>query len=340
MGQTSNSRMVLSRRAAVLAGGSAPLVFGILGSKRAMAETITIRIGSDSTMADEHTVSAIKMKEHLEAKTDGRMKVTIFPSGQLGSNEVMVNAIKAGTLDIVLSDLGVLSLGVPEVSVFNLPFLFKDIPHAIRAAKGSVGAKLKPKIESAYACEVHGWGNDGLRNIWNGKRPIKSPDDLVGLKIRVQANPIHKETYTALGALPTVVSFPELYNALQTGVVDGADNSVPDIISEKFYQVTKYLTVTAHTSSMDILLTSSKFMSRLSPADQDLVREAGAASADSEVDATIEGDRKGLEALKAKGMQLTTDVDLEPFKAKMRPVYDIAAKTVGQSLIDEARTIT
>lgn len=330
----------VSRRTVLLGAAASPFAFSILGSKAARADTVTMRVGSDSPIDDAHTGAAVKMKELIEAKTDGRIRVVIFPSGQVGSNEVMMNAIKAGALDSMLTDAGILSQAVAGASIFNLPFLFNDIPHAMRAANGKIGEKLRPQIESAYECEVHGWGNDGLRNMWNKKRPIKSPDDLHGMKMRVQANPIHQETYTALGALPTPISFTELYNALQTGVVDGADNSIVDIIAIKFYQVSKYISMTKHVSTMCTQVASKHFMASLSPADRDIVREASALGAQNEVQLTMDAEEKGLDIIKAKGMVAITDLDMEPFKQKMGPVYELAATTLGQALIDEAKTIS
>jgi TRAP-type transport system periplasmic protein len=333
------SGLLINRRTALLGAAGSSFSLALLGSRAARADTLTMRIGSDSPLNDAHTISALKMKEMIEAKTNGRIKVAIFPNGQLGSNEVMMNAIKAGSLDAVQTDLGTLSQGVPEVSVFNLPFLFNDTRHSLRAANAGVGAKLKPLIEKAYECELEGWGTDGLRNMWNSKHPIKTPDDVKGLKMRVQANPIHKETFTALGALATPVAFTELYGALQSGVVDGADASVADMLSIKFYQVTKYLSLTKHFSILNVLVISNKFMAKLSDADKDIVREASKIGAQAQVDATLAVEATGLSDLKAKGIEVFPDIDLEPFKAKMGSVYELGAKNVGQALIDEAKSI-
>jgi tripartite ATP-independent transporter DctP family solute receptor len=333
------TEIAIGRRGVLVGAAGSAFAVGILGSRGAVAQTVTMRIGSDSPIEDEHSVSAIKMKEIIEAKTGGRIKISIFPNGQIGDNEVMMNGVKAGTLDAVQTDLGTLSQAVPAVSVFSLPFLFKDTPHALRGAQGSVGAKLQPMIEKAFTCQVMGWGTDGLRNMWNSKRPIRTPEDVKGLKMRVQANPVHKETFTVLGALATPVPFPELYGALQTGVVDGADTSVVDMLSIKFYQVTKYLSLTKHFSILGALVVSDKFLAKLSEADRAIVREAARIGSEAQVEATLKGEAKGVAELKAKGIEIIDGIDLAAFAAKMGPVYELGAKTIGQPLIDEARGI-
>jgi tripartite ATP-independent transporter DctP family solute receptor len=283
-------------------------------------------------------VGLVKLKEQVENRTNGRVKVLIFPDAQLGSNEAMNNSMKAGTLDGVMTDLGSLSTAVSEVDLFSLPFLFTDTLQALRAANGATGAKLKPKIEAAFNCEVLGWGTDGVRNMWNSKRPIRTPDDLKGLKMRVQQSPVQKDTYAAFGALPTPIAFGELYTALQTGVVDGADPGVGDMLDLKFYQVTKYLTRTRHFSIVNILAVSKGFISKLSPQDQEIVRAAGKMGAEVQAQATLDFEEKGLKELQAKGIQVFDMADQKAFAAKVEVVYASSADKVGgKAFIEQAR---
>lgn len=329
-----------SRRQALggmLAGASVAAV-GIVHPRSSAAQTVTMRVGTDSPIGDQHSVAMVKFKQEVEAKTNGRIKVTIFPDAQLGGNEVMINSIKAGTLDGMISDVGVLTGAVPEADIFSMPFLFSNTEHALRAANGSVGAKLKPKIEAAFACEVLGWGTDGSRNMWNSKHPIRTPDDVRGLKMRVQASPIQKDTYAAFGALPTPIAFSELYSALQTGVVDGADPSVVDMISLKFWQVTKYLTLTHHFNIMDVVVVSKQFLGKLSPQDQEIVRQAGKTGGDAEAKATLDAEADMLKQLKEKGIQVFEMSDPKAFRAKVQPVYvNDADRVGGKAFLDEVR---
>jgi tripartite ATP-independent transporter DctP family solute receptor len=329
----------LSRRG-LLKFGAAASALGTfaIGTKGRAADAITMRVGSDSPPGDQHTVALDKFKEIVEAKAGGRISVKIFPSAQLGDNVAMNNAIKAGTLDANFTDVGVLSIGAPKVDVVSLPFLFESREQALHALYGKLGDALKPDIEKAFQARIFGWGCDGLRNMWNGRHPIHAVGDVKGLKMRVQSSQVQKETYSALGALPTPIAFSELYTALQTKVVDGADVPVADMISLKFYQVTKYLTLTRHVPILDAFMVSAKFLAKLSPADADLVGQAGREASDHQAKGDADGEAATITELKAKGIEIIESIDRKPFIDAMAPVYASAVKRFGDSsLIDLAR---
>jgi tripartite ATP-independent transporter DctP family solute receptor len=330
----------LSRRSVLGVGIGASLGIGLAAVRTSAfaADAVTMRLGSDSPIGDSHSAGPVKFKELVEAKTDGRVKITIFPNAQLGDNAAMNNAVKAGTLDGNYSDVGIFSSAVPSIDVVSLPFLFPKTEDAIAAFYGKLGDVLRPKVEAAFAGKILGWGTDGVRNMWNNRHPIKTVDDVKGLKMRVQASQVHKDTYAALGALPTPVAFNELYTALQTHVVDGADNGIVDMLSFKFYQVTKYLTMTRHVPVLDAFLVSDKFLAKLSPADIDVVREAGKAACEHQVKVTLDVEENGLKKLKEKGIEVIEDVDRKPFVDKMTSVYATAMKKIGDpKLLDLAR---
>jgi tripartite ATP-independent transporter DctP family solute receptor len=331
----------ISRRSAIKSGialGAGITAASIIGSK-ASAQSTMLRFGSDSPIGAPHTASAIALKNEIEAKTSGRIQVVIFPDSQLGTNQVMLNSVKAGTLDGMVTDAAVVSAGVPGVDVFNLPFLFKDTAHALRAANGAVGAKLKPAIDEAFACEVLGWATDGARNMFNGKHPIKTPADLQGLKMRVQPSKIQRDTYLAFGALPTPVAFAEVYTALQTGVIDGSDHAVVDMLELKLYQVTKYLTLTRQFSIIGLLVVSQKLMSRLTPADQDIVRAAGKLAAAAQVKAVLDNESKALDELKSHGLQVIEPDDKKAFADKVQSVYTDNADRVPPDMIQLVKSL-
>lgn len=329
---------VVSRRSALNMGASLGLGFAAIHTRAFAADAVTMRLGSDSPIGDSHSAGPVKFKELVEAKTGGRVRVTIFPNAQLGDNAAMNNAVKAGTLDGNYSDVGIFSSAVPGIDVVSLPFLFAKTEDAIAAFYGKLGNVLQPKVEAAFAGKILGWGTDGVRNMWNIRHPIHTVDDVKGLKMRVQASQVHKDTYAALGALPTPIAFNELYTALQTHVVDGADNGLVDMISFKFYQVTKYLTMTRHVSILDAFLVSDKFLAKLSPADVDVVREAGRAASEHQVKVSLETEASALTELTKKGIEVIEDVDRKPFADKMTGVYAAAVKRFDDpKLLDLAR---
>ncbi len=332
----------LTRRRALkgalgIGAGLATGTFGTIG--RASAAPITLRFGSDSPIGSAHTKSAVVLKDYVERNTAGRIEVAIFPDGQLGSNGPMTNSVKAGTLDAVVTDVTYLSTAVPETDVFNLPFLYTDTPQVLRFAE-SVADRLKPKINEAFACESLGFATDGSRNLWNGKHPVKTPADVTGLKWGVQPSKIQRDTILAFGGIPTVVAFNQLYTALQTGLIDGSDKAFADMIELKFYQVTKFLTLTSHYSIVNVLIVSKKFMDKLSPADQEVVRAAGKPAVDAQVEEILTGEKAALAFLQGKGLQIARMEDPKAFSAKMEAVYKEAADRVGADLIAKARSFS
>jgi tripartite ATP-independent transporter DctP family solute receptor len=309
--------------------------FGSFGT--ALAAPVTMRFGSDSPIGAPHTKSALVLKELIESRTAGRVQVAIFPDSQLGGNGPMTNSVKAGTLDAVVTDASFISTAVPEVDVFNLPFLFKDVEQVLRFANGPVGAALKPKINDAFSCEVLGFATDGSRNLWNGKRPIRTPADISGLKISVQPSKIQRDAILAFGGIPTVVEFNALYTALQTGLVDGGSTSPAGLIDMKLYQVTKYMTLTNHYCVVSVLIVSKKFMEKLSPDDQAIVRAAGQPALDAQVEEVLKSQKTNLAFLQEKGMQVFPMENPKAFSDKMDAIYKDAADRIGAELVEQAR---
>jgi tripartite ATP-independent transporter DctP family solute receptor len=315
---------------AATAGGSA------IGG--ANAQSVTMRVGSDVPIDAPHSVSAVKLKESVERSTGGRIKVEIFPNSQLGDSTAMTTSVKSGTLDAVMTAASNLALAVPAADVFNLPFLFKDGEQALRAANGALGAALIPRLEAAFNCEVVGFATDGSRNLWDNKRPIRRPEDLQGLKMRgVAASKILRDTYLAFGAIPTPLAFPETYTGLQTGVIDGGDMPVLDMIAFKLYQVTKYLTLSRQTSPAVIFIVSKRFMDRLTPADRQIVRDSGKFASTEHVKVVVAREAAAVVELKEKGMQVFELEDREAFVAKVQPVLTEAAARVGADIMELAR---
>ena len=185
-----------------------------------------------------------------------------------------------------------------------------------------------------------GFATDGSRNLWNSKHPIRTPADLTELKMGVQPSKIQRDTILAFGGIPTVVAFNALYTALQTGLVDGSDKAFADMIEMKFYQVTKYLTLTSHYSIVNVLIVSKKFMDKLSPEDQAVVRAAGKPAVDAQVEEILKGEKAALAFLQDKGIQVFAMENPKAFSDKMASVYKDAADRIGADLIERARNFS
>ena len=229
---------------------------------------------------------AERFKQVMEEETNGAVTVQIFPSEQLGSEEETSQMIKQGTIACAVESAGGgLAPFVSSADLFNLPFLFRDIPHFYRVLDGPVGSLIARDVEDSLDSVFLGWWSSGVRNAWNAKRPVMKPDDLKGLKIRVMGSPVLIDTFNALGAQATPMSWGEVYTSLQQGVIDGAETDHVDLLVEKFYEVTKHVSLTGHLYLAAGLICSKKVYDKL-PANYKLaLLHAGQASIQTERDA-------------------------------------------------------
>jgi tripartite ATP-independent transporter DctP family solute receptor len=299
-------------------------------------EKIVLKVAQNSSIEHPYQIGMEKLKETLENRTKGAMEVHIFPSGQLGgSEEQAVQGVNFGLIDATVVAAGNLAPFVPEMELFNLPFLFRDEEHFYRVLDGPVGQWLGRVIEQKTHTIFLGYWSFGTRNVWNAKRPILTPEDLKGLKIRVMGSPILLDSFNALGAQATNMSWGELYSALQQGVLDGAECGEVDLLLEKFYEVTKHVSLTNHLVGAAPVLFSKKRYDALPPSLQAAVLEAGRASVAAARAAERELSRRALVELEGKGIEFHR-VDKEIFRAKVQPVYKKYADRVGgMTLIEQ-----
>lgn len=292
------------------------------------AEKIVLKIAQDSSTEHPYQKGLEKFKEVLEAETGGAVEVQIFPNGQLGSEEQAIDGIKLNTLDATVVSAGNLAGFVPEVDLFNLPFIFKDQESFFRVLDGPVGDMVGKIIEAKTNSVILGYWTFGTRNAWNGKRPIRTPDDLKGLKIRVMGSPVLLDTFNAFGAQATNMSWGEIYTAVQQGVIDGAESDVVDLLVEKFYEVTKYYSLTEHLIGAAPFIFSKKRYDSLPAHIRVAVLNAGVAAEAAEREAQQSFVDDAIVQLKASGIEFIS-VDKELFKAKVQPVYEKYADQVG-----------
>ena len=272
---------------------------------------------------------AVRFKQVMEEQTNGNVEVQIFPSEQLGSEEETSQMIKQGTIACAVESAGGgLAPFVPSADLLNLPFLFRDLPHFYRVVDGPIGEQIGRNVEDKLDSVFLGWWFSGIRNEWNGKRPVRTPDDLKGLKIRVMGSPVLIDTFNALGAQATPMSWGEVYTSLQQGVIDGAETDHVDLLVEKFYEVTKHVSLTGHMYLAAGLICSKKVYNKLPAAYQIALINAGKASVQTERDAMEIMTGDALAKLKEKGLKFYT-IDVAPFQNKVISVYKKNADKVG-----------
>ena len=318
----------MNSRSRRLVGFFALLIMAGLGCRSA-DETIVLKVAHNGPVEHPFQVGFETFKEVLEAETDGAVRVDIFENEQLGTEEETSLMVKLGALAASAASAGGgLAAFVPEAEIFNFPFIFRDLDHFYRVLDGPVGEQVSRRIEEKLDVIVLGYWFSGERNTWNGERPIQTPDDLKGLKIRVIPTPILIETFDALGAQATPMSFGELYSALEQGVVDGAETDHVDLYQERFYEVTKYVSYTRHLYLAVGLIFSRKLYDRLPPDVQQAVLKAGEASVAAEREAMAAMTSSALVELQEIGIEFN-EVDRALFLEQVKEVYTNNADRVG-----------
>ena len=303
------------RRSLIAATAALVTLGGAIG-----ANAQTVLKAADVHPAGYPNVVAIEnLGKKLEAATNGRYKLQMFPSGVLGAEKEMVEQTQVGAIQIARISLGVLGPIVPDVNVFNMPFVFRDEAHMRKVIDGPIGDEILKKItDSSVKLIGLGWMDGGTRNLYT-KKPIRNKEDLQGVKIRMMGNPLFVDTMNAMGGNGISMSFSELYTALQTGVVDGAENNPPTYYTQGHHKLAKYYNLTGHLIIPEIFVFSKVTWDKLSKDDQALIRKLSKeASAEQRSlwDARV---ADNLAKLKAEGVEIVP-VDKKIFYDATAPV--------------------
>jgi tripartite ATP-independent transporter DctP family solute receptor len=314
-----NERRDFLRKSGSLLAGAA--VFGVWGS--ASAQQKMVFKASDVHPLGYPTVEAVvRMGKKLEGATNGRLSVQMFPAMQLGGEKEMLEQTQVGALQICRVSVGPVGTIVDELNVFNLPFVFRDEAHMRKVIDGPIGEELIEKITNAPNSRLVGlgWMDAGTRSVY-AKKPFKAPADLKGQKIRMMGNPIFVETMNAMGGNGISMGFNELYSALQTGVVDGAENNPPTLLTHNHYQVSKYYSLTGHLIIPEIFVFSRRTWDTLAREDQALVKKVSREAQSEQRELWDKMVTESVQKLKASGVQFV-EVDKKAFYEATRPVRD------------------
>ncbi|WP_225781744.1 TRAP transporter substrate-binding protein [Xenophilus sp. Marseille-Q4582] len=314
---------------------AAGLVLGLGMACAAMAQT-TMKISISVAQNSHQGVAIDTFAKEVEKRTNGRYKIQTFYNGSLGGERESIEAVQLGTQELAFSSTGPVPNFVPETKILDVPFLFRDKAHARAVLDGPIGQDLLKKFESkGFKALV--WAENGFRHMTNSKRDVKEPGDLKGLKMRTMENPVHIAAYKGFGIITTPMAFPEVFTALQQGTVDGQENPLPVIISAKFDQVQKHLSLTGHVYSPCILVMNKGTFDKLAPADQQAFLEAAKEAAKANRARVDEDDAKGVADLRAKGMTVIDNVDKSKFVAALAPVNAQFEKEFGKANLDKIR---
>jgi tripartite ATP-independent transporter DctP family solute receptor len=308
-------------------------LFGMLAMTGA-AEAVTLKLAHVVNEQDAFHVCALKFKEIVEERTDGEVKVTVFPNAKLGDERTLLENMKMGVVDAGVITSGPIINFIPEFGVFDLPFLFRSPEHAYAVLDGPIGKSLLAKMEE------QGWkglayGERGFRNLTNSKHSVAEPADLEGLKIRLMENPVYVDTFKALGANAVPMAWTETLTALQQKTIDGQENPLNVIVSFKLYESQDFLSMTRHAYAPNVIMMSKKSWDKLSADQQAIVQEAAQKAA--EANRTYDNDKAAewLAFLKEQGMDVVEEPDLAAFREAVQPIYDKYGADFGEDMLQD-----
>lgn len=314
----------------------AALALAALGAVgTAQAQSRTIKFVNQNAKGHPIVMGMDKFAEIVDAKSGGKIKVTVFPGGALGSDQANVSALQGGAIEMASMNSGIFASLVKEFAVYDFPFLFGNPREADAIVDGAFGKSLHAKLEEKGLVGL-GYYELGFRHLTNSKRPITKVEDIAGLKLRVIPNPINIDWVSALGANPTPLPFPELYAALEQKAVDGQENPVATINGAKLFEVQKHLALTSHQYNPQSIVVSKKFWDGLSADEKKLLQDAANESIKYQREQSRSAAAGILDELKKGGMQVTElpPAEVAKLREKMKPVIAKHSANVGEATVN------
>jgi len=278
--------------------------------------------------------------ELVAQRTNNRIRMRTFHSAQLGQQDEAIQQLRLGAIDFANFNLSPLNNLVPETQVLTLPFIFRDVTHLHKTVDGPVGDELAKLIEQRLNMVVLSWFDAGARSMYTRSRPIRTPADMQGLKIRVQTSDLWVDLIRALGANATPLPFGEVYTALQTGVIDGAENNWPSYESQRHFEVARFYSTTERSNVPEIVVVAKGRWDRLSPADREILRTAAREASALQRQLWAEREKASRDKVVAAGVTVTEITDRAPWAALMAPLYEkYAGAPSMRALVDRIRAV-
>ena len=310
------------------------------GETEAAGDATVLTYATTLDESSAYYAGAVALAEAAEDLSEGQLQIEIFHSGQLaGSDRELIEGMELGTIDLASPSTGAMGEVVPEATVLDLPYIFDDAEHVYRTLDGPVGDQIADLFEGEGFRPLGYW-EIGFRNLTNNVRPVETPADVEGLRLRTLPSEIHQEAWSLVGAEPHALDFTELYNALDTGVVDGQENPFNIILTGDLHEVQDHLSVTRHVYGAAPTSVSDQTWESLSPELQDVLLEAVEISVDAQREAASGDETAQLQELKDHGMQVVEEPDREAFRDAMSGAWDLYVERFGeegQALIDAIR---
>lgn len=302
-------------------------------------EQIVMRLAETHPQDYPTTQGNYEFARLVEERTNGRVKIEVYHSSQLGEERAVIEQVQFGAIDFTRVSISPLAAFANQLNALQMPYLYRDADHMWSVLRGEIGDEILASLEPSGFVGL-AWYDSGSRSFYNSVREITSVDDMQGLKFRVQESELMVGLVEALGAVATPMPFGEVYSALQTGVIDGAENNWPSYYSTSHYEVAEYYTLDQHTRVPEILVASKMSMDRLSAEDQEIIKQAARDSIDFQIEAWANFVDVAEEAVRANGNTIT---ELSPdayaeFQEAMQPLYDNLSPEL-QDVVAEIRAV-
>lgn len=299
------------------------------------AAQYNLKFGHTGAPNHHYQAIATQFADRVSELTNGDVKIQVFPSDQLGKQLEITEGVMIGTHDMCQTSDTILSNWVPDLGIGNLPFIFNDNSDYRKVFDGPLGEKFAKLVEP-HGAVVIGWWENGMRHVTNNAKEIKTPADIKGLNIRVPEGEVFVETFKALGANPTVVSFGELYSALQLKTVDGQENPPAHVVTQKYYEVQKYLTRTGHIHMSSPILMNKALLESMPKEYQKAILQAGREMGPIHTKMVEDLEAQQWKEIAEHGMKIT-DVDKAPFREAVKPVIEKFKTKLDPKLIEEVQ---
>lgn len=301
----------------------------------ASGDSIVLTLNHDGATDHPYNYGCEKFADLVKEKTNGEVTVEVYPSSQIASGAKAVEFVQMQTLDMDLAATTSLINFAPIIGTLDMPFLFDNKDEVFKILDGDIGKEFEDAAEES-GIKILSWFDNGFKNVSNSVRPITCVDDYKGLKIRTSESDVYLKLYEALGASPTAMAVGEVYTAIQTGVVDGQDNTTANFVKNKYAEVQKYFTVTNHIYTAEPLIINLDKFNSLTEDQQKAVEEAAQEAAEYERELSIEAEESDLQAIKDAGVEVTVIEDKAPFIDKAQVVYDAYKDQYGE-MIDKIK---
>lgn len=333
------TKLTIDRRSLVAGGAAAVTALAAPSLVRAQSKR-TIRLAHHLPIqSEQHAAAEIFAKKVAEA-SKGAITIQVLPAAQMGGQREIIESVSIGTLDMGFGESGLYANYVPEFGVVALPYLYRDFDHWKRTVDGDVGASLASSLEKKANIKIVNWMVTGYRYTYLRAKPITQPADFKGLKVRLPEAPVFVKTFSTLGAIPTPIPAPEMYAALQTGVVDAMEGTAEVAYTFKIYDVTKYLSMTRHILLDGSFAISNSLFGKLSKPEQELILKAAQDAAIEQRTQHFEREKASLAKLTGEGKMQLNEPDLKPFADALAKLQDeFAATSKGTSVLDAIRKL-